>query len=137
MLYDFASVFCLIAKINSCFIDSSALFQILLTFPIQHNGFSDFSFSVMPSRSSFAQPTEKTLPLLARFVGKVIVQLVTYQQFGIEYLTALFMIPQVSLSPYSVTPCLLFWQFQAGKIVIALQFIPKSVFLVINVLSVL
>jgi hypothetical protein len=38
------------------------------------------------------------------------------------------------LSPYADIRRSFFGQFQAGKIVIALHFIPKPVFLVINVL---
>ena len=79
------------------------------------------------------QPREHFLCMLV-YVGNVTVQLAAYQQFGIEYLAVLFQIPQVSLSPYADMPWFFFRQLQAGKIVIALQFIPKSVFLVINVL---
>ena len=68
------------------------------------------------------------------YVGKVIVQFAAYQQFGIESLAVLFQIPQMPLSPYADIRRSFFGQFQAGKIVIALQFISKSVFLVINVL---
>ena len=67
-------------------------------------------------------------------VGKITVQLAACQQNVVTYPVILLQIPQMPLSPYADIRRSFFGQFQAGKIGITLHFIPKPVFLVLNVL---
>ena len=97
--------------------------------------FSALSASVTPSfsASSFTKPREHFLCLPIN-VGKITVQLAACQQNVVTYPVILLQIPQMPLSQYADIRRSFFGQFQAGKIVITLQFMPKPVFLVINVL---
>ncbi len=81
----------------------------------------------------FYQPRKHFLCLLVN-VSKITIQLATGEQRGIQRLAVGFEIASVPLPPDTDVYLSFLRQFQAGKIVVPLQLIPESVFLVVDVL---
>lgn len=67
-------------------------------------------------------------------ICKVTVEFTSEKQAVIQSLAILADIPQMSLSPYADGLLFFFRNCQTGNVIIALQFIPKAVVFIINVL---
>jgi len=79
----------------------------------------------------FSQPKEHILCLLVD-VGEVGGEFAACQQIGVSDFVVLFDVPQMPLAPYPDINLWLFGQLQTRQIIITLQFVVDTRFLVVN-----